>query len=248
MQNYFGKTKYWTILFWSLLNCVGCTSTNWQTASRESAGIAPKAADLNESIYQIYVARAFSWRGYFATHPWVSWKRKVDSSYTVAQVTSWGLRRPSGMALTVENDLPDRFWYGNAPQLIFEARGEKADRMIERIEKLISEYPYKNKYTLWPGPNSNTFVDYVIRNTPEVTVELPPHAIGKDYLVDSYLFALSPTGTGAQFSFFGLFGLTVGAGEGIEINLLSLSFGIDVLRPAIKLPFFGRIGMDDKPL
>ena len=33
--------------------------------------------------------------------------------------------------------------------------------------------------------------------------------------------------------------------EGIEVNLLGLVFGVDVLRPALKLPFFGRIGMKD---
>lgn len=248
MQIFFQRTWLYSFLICGLFNLSACSTTSWQTASRESAGLAPKAEELHESIYQIYTARAFAWRGYFATHPWVSWKRRSDSEYTVAQVTSWGLRRPGGSALNVERDLPDRYWYGRAPTLIFEARGEKADRMIEKVEKLIAEYPYKDTYTLWPGPNSNTFVDYIIRNTPEVTVELPPHAIGKDYLVDSYFFDKSPTGSGVQFSLLGIFGLTIGAAEGVEVNILSMSFGIDILRPALKLPFIGRVGMEDKPL
>jgi hypothetical protein len=32
--------------------------------------------------------------------------------------------------------------------------------------------------------------------------------------------------------------------EGVEINLLGLNFGFDFLRPALKLPGVGRIGMD----
>ena len=33
------------------------------------------------------------------------------------------------------------------------------------------------------------------------------------------------------------------APEGIEVSILGLTTGIDFLRPAIKLPGFGRIGM-----
>lgn len=37
--------------------------------------------------------------------------------------------------------------------------------------------------------------------------------------------------------------MTVGLVEGLEINLLGLNFGIDFLRPALKLPLIGRLGM-----
>ena len=45
----------------------------------------------------------------------------------------------------------------------------------------------------------------------------------------------------------GLFGVTVAREEGLEMNILALSFGIDLLRPAIKLPGIGRIGMNKVP-
>ncbi|MBL7544842.1 MAG: DUF3750 domain-containing protein [Bdellovibrionaceae bacterium] len=238
--------KYFLVV--SLLLLSACTTSNWRTASRESAKIAPLPKDLKESIFQIYAARAFSWRGYFATHPWVAWKKVNEHEYTVAQVTSWGLGRGEGSAVTVVRDIPDRYWYGNEPKILFEVRGEKAERMIARVQDVIENYPYRKSYTLWPGPNSNTFVAYIIRSTPEITVELPPHAIGKDYLINSNIFALSPSGSGVQMSLFGLLGFTIGLAEGIEINILSMTFGIDILRPALKLPFYGRLGMDDKPL
>lgn len=223
-----------------------CSTGNWRTASRESAGIAPKAEELEESIFQIYTARAFGWRRYFGVHPWVAWKKKADAQYTVAQVVSWNLRRGSS-ALEVKQDLPDRLWFDQRPQMIFSARGEAAERIIAQAEKLIEAYPYKDSYRLWPGPNSNTFVDYVIRNVPELTVELPPHAVGKDYMGDT-IVAASPSGKGFQISLFGAFGLTMGVAEGLEVNLLGMTFGFDVLRPALKLPFIGRVGMEDRPL
>jgi hypothetical protein len=241
------KTLWLLVLL--IFGLSSCTTVDWQTASRESMGISPKPEELTESIYEIYTARAFSWRGIFATHPWIAWKRKSEAEYSVAQVTGWGVRHGTGgTSVNVQKGIPDRRWFGNEPTLIFEARGENADRMIDQITKLIEDYPYKDSYTLWPGPNSNTFVEYIIRYTPEITVELPPHSIGKDYLTNGNVFALSPSGTGVQFSLFGLFGFTLGAAEGIELNILSMTFGIDFLRPALKLPFIGRVGMDDKPL
>jgi hypothetical protein len=232
-----------TIFF--LVSC--SSSANWRTASRESAKIAPLPHELTESIVQIYVARAFSWRGNFAVHPWVSWKLKEEKEYTVAQIIGHRARRGLS-ALVVDQDLPDRYWYGERPSLLFEARGEKAREIVAKFKELIESYPYKDKYVLWPGPNSNTFVDYLIRRTPGVRIELPPHAIGKDWPVDYTLFSLSPSGTGGQFSLFGLLGLTIGVGEGIELNVLGLNFGVDFWTPALKLPFIGRLGMDDRPL
>lgn len=48
-----------------------------------------------------------------------------------------------------------------------------------------------------------------------------------------------------QFSLLGLFGVSVGWQEGIEFNLLGLDFGVDFNRPALRLPFIGRLGFDD---
>ena len=95
---------------------------------------------------------------------------------------------------------------------------------------------------MWPGPNSNTFTAFVARAVPELRVDLPPTAIGKDYLPNGHIVAPSPSGTGFQFSVFGLFGVLVGVEEGFEVNLLGLTFGIDPADPALKLPIFGRLG------
>ena len=101
---------------------------------------------------------------------------------------------------------------------------------------------------LAPAPNSNTFISYIIRKTPEFYTELPPHAIGKDWIEQGSLFGVSESGTGVQFSLFGLLGFTLGLGEGIELNLLGMSFGVDILSPALKFPFVGKIGFADAPV
>ncbi len=225
----------------------GCSSKSWKDASRESVGIAPKAADLTEDIVQIYYARAFSWRGALGIHPWIAWKKLEDPSYKVAHVTSWNHRR-LGTTVSVEEDLPDRKWFDSEPTLLFEARGEKARRIIDELEPLIANYPFADKYRIWPGPNSNTFVSYLIREIEGLDIELPASAIGKDYLGATKLVATSPSGSGITVSLLGALGFTLGLGEGIEVNLLGLHFGVDVYTPALKLPIVGRLGFKDQSL
>ena len=76
-----------------------------------------------------------------------------------------------------------------------------------------------------------------------MNLDLPPISIGKDYL-GGHVFAKAPSGSGFQFSLFGMFGMTAALEEGLELNILGLSFGIDPKDPALKLPLVGRIGAD----
>jgi len=213
---------------------------DWRTASRASLGLAPAPSETPEAVIQVYAARAVRWRGYFGVHTWIAAKPADADAYTVYEVNGWRLRR-AGTSVVVSDRAPDSRWYGNAPELIAELRGPAAAEAIPRIEQAVAAYPYAASYRVWPGPNSNTFVAHVLRAVPELEADLPPTAIGKDYL-GSALFARSPSGTGAQLSLLGLLGVLVGLEEGIEINLLGLTFGLDPLDLAVKLPLAGRIG------
>ena len=139
---------------------------------------------------------------------------------------------------------PDRRWHGAAPEILYALRGESAEAAIPKIQKAAKGYPHE--YKVWPGPNSNTFTAYVIRRVPELRAELPPTAIGKDFLLNGGFVARSPSGTGFQLSLKGLLGLTVGIEEGFELNLIGLTFGVDLNPPALKLPVLGRVGMSQR--
>ncbi len=235
-----------SLFFLALATLIPVTSLaqDWRTADRSSMGLAPRPEDESDALVQIYAARAFRWRGYFAVHTWVATKEKNAAAYTTYHVTNFGLRR-TGSTIVMQEDIPDRRWFGADSDLLYELKGLKAERAIPQIQAAVQTYPYHDFYRAWPGPNSNTFVSHIIRQSPDLRFELPPHAIGKDWLGDGDLVGVSETGTGLQFSLFGLLGLTMGLGEGIEVNLLGLSMGIDFLRPAIKLPLVGRLGMRD---
>jgi hypothetical protein len=219
----------------------GATGGDWRQASREPVGLAPSPAETPEAVVQVYAARAVRWRGYFGVHTWIAAKPSGAERFTVYEVTGWLLRR-AGSAVGVSERAPDGRWFGAAPELLAERRGADVDRLIERIEAAVAGYPYASAYRAWPGPNSNTFVAHVLRAVPELRVDLPATAIGKDYLGGRW-FAATPSGTGAQLSAFGVLGVLAGVEEGFELNVLGLVFGIDPLDAALKLPLAGRVGL-----
>ena len=215
---------------------------DYRTADRSSAGIAPLAETTPEAVVQVYAARALKWRGIFGVHTWIATKPENAKEYTVHQVIGW--RRYRNLpVLASAPGIPDGRWFGNEPELLAELRGEAAAKAIPKITDAVATYPYPNDYRLWPGPNSNTFMAYVGRQAPELELDLPVTAIGKDYPINGSVIDRAPSGTGYQLSMLGLLGLTLARDEGLELNLLGLSFGIDFSKPAIKLPFIGRLGL-----
>lgn len=232
------------------LLAVSCGNVNigqdWRTADRSSAGIAPDPESTPEAIVQVYAARAFNWRGALAVHTWIATKPRQADYYTVHQVMGW--RRYQNLPVVISvADIPDRLWYGARPELLVDLRGPRAANAIPRIEAAVASYPHEREYGLWPGPNSNTFTAHVGRAVPELEMDLPSTAIGKDYIPNGGFLDGAPSGTGGQLSIYGLLGVTVAKEEGLELNILALNFGVDVLRPAIKLPGIGRIGMRKAP-
>jgi hypothetical protein len=215
---------------------------DWRTADRSPTGVAPDPALTREAVIQVYAARAFNWRGLFAVHTWIATKAENAGVYTVHQVVGWRQYRGLPVLASYE-DFPDRSWFGSLPEVIADIRGEAAAALIPRIREAVASYPYADRYTTWPGPNSNTFVAHVAREVPELRLELPTTAIGKDYLSDLKLAGRAPSGTGYQLSLFGVLGITAAAKEGLELNLLGLAFGIDPEDLAIKLPGLGNVGL-----
>src|SRR5690606_30545384 len=174
-------------------------------------GLAPVPSVTPEAVVQVYAARAVRWRGYFGVHTWIAAKPPEAEAYTGYEVNGWRLRR-TGTSVAVSDRARDSRWYGNAPELIAELRRRAAAEAIPRIEQAVAAYPYADSYRVWPGPNSNTFVAHVLRAVPELEADLPPTAIGKDYL-GAALVARSPSGTGVQLSLLGVLGVLVGLEE-----------------------------------
>lgn len=215
---------------------------SWRTAPRHSAGIAPDPAALADiAIVQVYSAPTYGWRGLFAEHPWIIYKKSGETAFTRYDVVGWG----GGNVVRRNHALPDGLWYGAQPRVLVDHRGEGVDALINEIEKAIASYPYPETYRSYPGPNSNTFLAHIGREVPALKLDLPANAIGKDYRAITNPLGVSPSGSGLQLSVLGLLGLSVGVQEGVEMNILGLDFGIDFNSPGLRLPFIGRLGLDD---
>ena len=100
--------------------------------------------------------------------------------------------------------------------------------------------PFGRDVAFDPG----TFTAYIARQVPELGLDLPSNAIGKDFLPEGALFAKAPSGSGFQVSLYGLAGILLAAEEGLEVNVLGLNVGLDAAVPALKLPAIGRLGLD----
>jgi len=62
-------------------------------------------------------------------------------------------------------------------------KGSEAQMMIEFIERSPNVYPHCEMYR-FRGPNSNTYVQWVIDNFPNSGLQLPFNAFGKGYKVN----------------------------------------------------------------
>ncbi|HZP35916.1 MAG TPA: DUF3750 domain-containing protein [Methylomirabilota bacterium] len=229
----------------------GCTplerlGQNWRELRRDSSGQAPDPAEAPEPIVQVYAARAVGWRGVMAVHTWVAVKPAEAPAYTRYEVIGWGVGH-GAPAIRVNRTGPDNYWFGSRPDLLVDRRGAGVDALIRRLEAAVAAYPYPDSYRTWPGPNSNTFVAYLGRAVPELRLDLPATAIGKDFIPHGVPVATTPSGTGVQLSLLGLLGVAAGVEEGLELNVLGLSFGVDLKRPALKLPVVGRLGVRQTP-
>lgn len=158
-----------------------CSNSDWRTASREPAGIAPNPSEEQEAVIEVYGADAFSWRGWFAIHTWIATKEANADEYKVHEVVGWRVERGQPALHTYNTATPDRFWYGAKPEKLLSLKGEQAAELIPRIEQAVVDYPWKDQYTVFPGPNSNTFPAWVGLQIPELGLDLPFSAIGKGY-------------------------------------------------------------------
>lgn len=179
-------------------------------------------------------------------HTWIAVKPTGAPAYTRYEVLGWGVGN-GAPAVRVNRSGPDNYWFGSHPERLVDLRGDGVDELITRIQAAVEAYPYPNSYRTWPGPNSNTFIAYLGRAVPELRLDLPATAIGKDFIPGGWPVARSPSGTGVQLSVFGLAGVLAGMEEGVELNVLGLTFGVDLKLPALKLPAVGRVGFSRPP-
>lgn len=194
---------------------------------RERPFVAVLSGEMPEPITQV------------ARHAWIV-ANKADGSE---------LRRYELLGDAFASVTSDPFrWFGSGDVALHGVLEGGKTEIAAVIECLERETPLYNEehptYFPMPGPNSNTYVDQMLRRC-DIHCELPATAIGKDYrgVIGA---SVTSGGTGVQLETW-LGGVKVGVKEGVELHILGLSIGVDLWPPALIVPVNpGRLGFDDR--
>ncbi len=176
----------------------------WHQARRDPTGLSPDPAVTQEAVIQVFAAPAVAWRGLFSVHTWIAVKPTGAPRFTRYEVLGFGVAN-GAPAVRIDRMGPDNYWFGARPQILLDRRGAGVDEMIAQVRAAVASYPYPNSYRPWPGPNSNTFLAHIARQVPDLAIQLPSNAVGKDFLPGGRLFAAAPSGSGFQLSLYGLY-------------------------------------------
>jgi hypothetical protein len=208
-------------------------------ADWSSTGLLPAARDDKPARVLVFTGTTGAWKGIFSVHSWIVIKPANADAWTRYDVVGWG------SPVRVNHWPPDGRWYSNTPVAIADISGPQAEKLIPKIRAAVRSYEYARRgdYRIWPGPNSNSFTAAILRAVPELGVSLPPNAVGRDYRAGLYA-GRTDSGTGLELNLNGLAALKIGWVEGIEVDLLGLVAGLDLRHPGLKLPGYGRIGLE----
>ena len=226
-----------TAAWWALSD----RPSSWSSANWGSSGtLAPASASPDAAIY-IMAARTGGMKGALAVHSWIVIKRPNATTYERYDKVGWGSHiRTNGYPA-------DAYWYSNPPMIVRAVIGKDAERLIPQIDSAIASYPFSERgaYKIWPGPNSNTFVAHVLNEVPALGTVLPPNAAGRDFAEGPVSLRVASDWRDLHFTIRGLFGFAIGQRSGIEIHFMGAVAGVDLMRPALKIPALGRIGFDN---
>lgn len=168
-------------------------------------------------------------------HPWFAVRRKGETEWRIYEVGGGGTETdPFTKHPPYVEPILHGLWRGEV--------GERAAACVENVGPVVKAQIERDYF--FPGPNSNTFADVVLRRC-KLAASLPATAIGKDWrgVIGA---GITSERTGIQVST-PLFGVKIGLREGIEVHVFHLAFGIDLWPPAIIVPLGpGRIGFADR--
>lgn len=188
-------------------------------------------------------ARPTTVRLYLATLPSVLQAVAVHHWFVVHDVATdgrdrwevWQRREAGGESWghVHRNLIPAERPVGGGPaRLTAEWHGEEAARLRAQLEQP-EAYPFRNCYRYWPGPNSNTYAAWNLSRA-GLLHDFDPRGVGKDFL-GAYGVGLERGPAGFCLGS-PLIGLRAGPAAGLELHVLSLTFGVSLRPLALKTP------------
>jgi Protein of unknown function (DUF3750) len=190
------------------------------------------------SVVQLRYATLPHFLRAIAVHSWFAVFDAVSGRWQRWEV--WQAKDAGGTSLGhIHCDLrhPDCGVGGGPYRLAAEWHGSAARRICAVLANA-QQYPHRDRYRAWPGPNSNTFVAWVLHEA-GLHHWCDPRAIGKDYcglfgMRLSFRLAYAQVETP-------LLGVKLSLHDGAELHLLGLTCGLRWSPIEVCTPF-GRMG------
>lgn len=187
----------------------------------------------NVVVKQVQIPDDMPWYSQFAVHSFVEYRPSPQDSWRRIEI----INKTSGIRhyRISEEELqkPDR--WGESVRIVAQNQVD-GTRLTEEIESFAENYSDAERYLAWPGPNSNTFAEKLLRETP-ATGHLDHNAVGKDY---GWYFGPTAGGSGIEIQSPYL-GLAAGLREGFEVHFIGLTAGVGFWPPSLKLPVLPRL-------
>ena len=123
---------------------------------------------MNKLIVELRAAKIPGWSGFFADHHWFLILRGVEGRHYQTcdrwEVWQHAHQNDSCWGYLHKNLLSPCAGVGNGPsRSVKKWSGGEALSIIDKIESSPTHYPFLEQYRYWPGPNSNTFAQWVVR-------------------------------------------------------------------------------------
>lgn len=198
----------------------------------------PKTSDFLVAVKDAGLPNSEPWLTRFAKHTWFDIKAGPESPWIRVEI----LNEHSGVLVTPipsESVWDDFRWDRRAVRILRLFEGEKAREIAEAI---LSHTALResSRYRAWPGPNSNTFAEKLLRTIPGFGARLHHNAVGKDWTA-LFFAGASSTGSGLRLDT-PVLGMQIGLEDGLQLHFLQLSLGLSFWPPAVEIPFLPRIG------
>jgi len=145
----------------------------------DQRGFTDLGSQPKQAVVQVRCAK-IPWVSPVAAHCWFAEYDPAAEAWNRWEVWQTADPGPGGWGHLRKNQSGPGAGVGAGPSW---ALAEWTGQPAERIGRALADseaYPYRNTYRYWPGPNSNTFVAWVLRRA-DVEFDLPPAAWGSGY-------------------------------------------------------------------
>ena len=134
-------------------------------------------AATDEAVVRVY-GSTIPFLQQIAIHTWVVTKRAGEHTFHRWEI--WLCPEGDYGVVCLDRAHPAQSIAWAPPFVLGQKIGEAAESIVAFVEQASPQYPFQNTYFAVPGPNSNTYVQWVLNNT-GWSLKLQPCAVGADW-------------------------------------------------------------------